>query len=208
MSDGRERLSGSSFLEGRSGGPKTTECEAQASNPDGEQGNEDILLHDSSGDQLKKSISKPTVNSLSPTESNPPSLNSDPASWPRIVGAAERNFLVTLGPPKPLYDYRFPCDVTGRKFSSEYYTRRLRNGEQVPRDWLVYSISKNCMYSFCYKLFGYMSSSLSKELFMSWKHIAETLTEHETSKHQIQAQKSWLEFSQRLKISQTIDPAA
>ena len=74
------------------------------------------------------------------TESALQTLSTDPALWPRILGDPERRFLVRQGPPKPLYNYKFPSDDTGRKFSANYYTRILSNGEQVVRDWLVYSV--------------------------------------------------------------------
>lgn len=154
-----------------------------------------------------ESIEKIDTN-VTPTESVLQTLSTDPALWPRILGDAERSFLVRQGPPKPLHNYKFPSNDTGRHFSANYYTRILSNGEQVLRDWLVYSLSQNCVYCFCCKIFGCIVSSLSKEGFKSWKHLGETLKEHEISKNHIQAQKSWLEMNQRLKCCKTIDAAA
>ncbi|XP_048510256.1 zinc finger MYM-type protein 1-like [Athalia rosae] len=107
-----------------------------------------------------------------PTENELQTLSTDPALWPRILGDADRSFLMRQGPPEPLYNYKFPSDDTGRKFSANYY------------------------------------NSLAKEGFKSWKHLVETLKDHEISKNHIQTQKSWLELSQRLKGCKTIDAAA
>ncbi|GLV40058.1 hypothetical protein CBL_02943 [Carabus blaptoides fortunei] len=74
---------------------------------------------------------------LAPMDSDLQNISTDPALWPRILGDAERSFLVKQGPPKPLYNYKFPSDDTGRKFSAHYYSRILSNGEQVAqKTWL------------------------------------------------------------------------
>ncbi|GLV46131.1 hypothetical protein CBL_05192 [Carabus blaptoides fortunei] len=145
---------------------------------------------------------------LAPMGSDLQNLSTDPALWPRILGDAERSFLVKQGPPKSLYNYKLPSDDTGRKLSAHYYSRILSNGEQVAKDWLVYSISKNYIYCFCCKIFGGVINSLSKEGFKSWKHLVETLKGHESCKNHIQAQKTWLELSQRLMCCKSIDAAA
>lgn len=146
-----------------------------------------------------ESIEKLDIN-MTPTESVLQTLSTDPALWPRILGDAERSFLVRQGPPKPLHNYKFPSNDTGRHFCANYYTRILSNGEQVLRDWLVYSLSQNCVYCFCCKIFGCIVSSLSKEDFKSWKHLGETLKEHEISKNHIQAQKIMARNEPKVKV--------
>ncbi|GFT26056.1 zinc finger MYM-type protein 5 [Trichonephila clavipes] len=69
-------------------------------------------------------------------------FSSDPGTWLAILSDANRCFLVKEGPPKQLTEYNFPHDATGRRLSSYYYTRILKNGEKVMRKWLVYSIKK------------------------------------------------------------------
>ncbi|XP_067137213.1 zinc finger MYM-type protein 5-like [Centruroides vittatus] len=68
-------------------------------------------------------------------------LSTDPALWPRILGDAERSFLERQSPLKPLHNYKFPSNDTGRHFSVNYYTRILSNGEQVLGNWLIDRIS-------------------------------------------------------------------
>lgn len=72
---------------------------------------------------------------------------------------------------KSLHNYKFPSNDIGRHCSANYYTRILSNGEQVLRDWLVYSLSQNCVYCFCCKIFGYIVSSLLKKGFKSWEQL-------------------------------------
>ncbi|GFW05201.1 zinc finger MYM-type protein 1 [Trichonephila clavipes] len=79
----------------------------------------------------------------------------------------------------------------------------MKNGEKVKRNWLVYSTTKDCVYCFCCKLFGSVLSSLFIRGFKDWKHLAEILNQHETSKKHIQSQKSWIEL--RMQYSKTID---
>ena len=85
------------------------------------------------------------------------------------------------------------------------YRRKLTNGEQVLRDWLVYSTTKDAAYCFCCKIFNVTTSLLSKDGYNNWKHIGDILKSHETSKSHVEAKQSWSELTRRLKSSHTID---
>lgn len=132
-------------------------------------------------------------------------LTSDPATWPERLQDGERIFLVKKGPSSPLYNYEFPHDNQGRRFNSRSYKRKLNNGEEFFRDWLVYSTTKNAVYCFCCKIFNINHSSLSKDGYTDWKHLSDVLTAHETSKKHVEVKKSWYELARRLRASQTID---
>ena len=120
---------------------------------------------------------------------------SDPATWPDSLGDSERVFLVNTGPPSPLYDYNFPFDDKGRRFTQQLYKRSLKNGEHVIRKWLVYSVTRDAAFCFCCKIFNVSSSSLAtKDGYCNWQHISSVLQSHETSNHHLVAQKSWVEF--------------
>lgn len=61
----------------------------------------------------------------------------------------------------------------------------MSNGEKVDRNWLVYSLSADCVYCFPSKLFNLESNSKSNIVnigFNDWKHLPETLESHEVSK--------------------------
>lgn len=83
---------------------------------------------------------------------------SNPSTWPDSLGDSERVFLVNTGPPSPLYDYNFPFDDKGRRFTQQLYKRSLKNGEHVIRKWLVYSVTRDAAFCFCYKIFNVSSS--------------------------------------------------
>ncbi|XP_015919050.2 zinc finger MYM-type protein 5-like [Parasteatoda tepidariorum] len=86
------------------------------------------------------------------------------------------------------------------------YKKRLRNGEEVLREWMVYSVFKNALYCFPCRLFAAPSSlsALVNQGFKDWKHLGESLAHHENAKTHIDCLKSWLELKQRLKIGETI----
>jgi len=60
----------------------------------------------------------------------------DPASWPKRLSTAQRDFLVEKGPHKFDLHYEFPKDIAGRKFSN-CYEHKLSNGTVMRRKCLV-----------------------------------------------------------------------
>lgn len=133
-------------------------------------------------------------------------LDFDPATWPNRLTDAERIYLVNRGPPDPLHEFEFPQDINGRRFTSRYYKRKLNNGEEILRDWLVYSVAKNSLYCFCCKIFNTTTTSgLSEDGYKNWKHVGDMLKSHETSRNHVEAVKSWVELLLRLKSCRTID---
>ncbi|GBN03808.1 Zinc finger MYM-type protein 1 [Araneus ventricosus] len=104
-----------------------------------------------------------------------------------------------------MYKFDFAIDTNGRNFTSSNYTRYLSNGEKIHRNWLVYSIAKDSVFCFYCKNFATATStSLAKDGYRDWRHIVQTLKNHKTTK-KYENQKSWIELSIRLKISQIID---
>ena len=96
-------------------------------------------------------------------------------------------------------------DNRGRRFISRNYKRKLNNGEQVLRDWLVYSTTKDAVYCFCCKIFNVTTSLPSKDGYNNWKHVGDMLKCHDTSRNHVEAKKSWFELTRRLKSSDIID---
>lgn len=78
----------------------------------------------------------------------------DPGLWPEKINNDLANNLVRQRPVQVRYNYNFPINCDGRKFSENYYYRHLPNGEKIIRDWLIYSIAKDSIYCFCCKIFG------------------------------------------------------
>ncbi|XP_076059637.1 zinc finger MYM-type protein 1-like [Oratosquilla oratoria] len=60
----------------------------------------------------------------------------DPATWPDTCNNVLRQLLVQHG-PQHISSYNFPKDSKNRRFSPIHYKRRLSNGEEVCRDWVL-----------------------------------------------------------------------
>ena len=73
------------------------------------------------------------------------------------INAALRAEIVRYGPCKPVesvdVDVVFPKDTKDRSFHQSWY-----HTNNVPRDWLVYSMKENAMFCFCCWLFPCESS--------------------------------------------------
>lgn len=139
------------------------------------------------------------------TRGTPSVLSTDCGEWPSKITDEVRKLLVERGPVQ-VTDIDFPLDAKGRKFSSYHYTRKLCNGEQVLRIWLLYSILKNAVFCFACKVFGYANSSLAGDQgYSDWKNLTNILTSHEKSPNHIKNCQSWRELSSRLHLYKTID---
>lgn len=136
-----------------------------------------------------------------------PNINfNDPAQWPDILSAAERNHIIVNGPYPINKQSIFPKDANNRCFSVSMMFRKINNGETFIRRWLIYSESTNKIYCFSCKIFGCSERSmLSKSGLSDWKHAHEYLKSHENSSHHLEYLKKWFEASRRLQTNQTID---
>ena len=132
-------------------------------------------------------------------------LSTDCGEWPSKITDEVRKLLVERGPVQ-VTDIDFPLDAKGRKFSSHHYTRKLCNGEQVLRIWLLYSILKNAVFCFACKVFGYANSSLAGDQgYSDWQNLTKILTSHEKSPNHIKNCQFWRELSLHLCLDKTID---
>lgn len=106
---------------------------------------------------------------------------SDPGNWPSNIDDQIRYDIIKLGPIR-LMDYEFPTtlqdDGSKRKFTKNMYKRNLINGEKIDRVWLVYSISKNCVFCYSCKLFSFENPHLNHLSTIGtndWKHLLRNL---------------------------------
>ncbi|GJS91507.1 zinc finger MYM-type protein 1 [Tanacetum coccineum] len=101
----------------------------------------------------------------------------------------------------------YPKDKIGRHFSSEFYERKLRNGDCIDRKWLVYSKELDKVFCFCCKLFknAISKSQLSNVGTNDWKHLSTALNKHENSSEHMINFRTWSELRIRLSTNQTID---
>ena len=139
-----------------------------------------------------------------PDENQPVVNLEDPALWPKNSDA-NRIILITKGPVQAKLNL-FP-ETMNRRFSAKHYVRKLDNGEELPRTWLVYSTSTDSVFCFCCKLF-YQSSfsfALATNGCNDWKNLSKTLLLHEKSPHHMDTYLQWKEMEARFRESQCID---
>jgi hypothetical protein len=115
---------------------------------------------------------------------------SDRGSWPPKLTDSLRVSIVKQGPAKPDPMYEYPKDAFNRRFTVVNTKRRLKNGEEVNRPWLVYSAIKNAVFCFCCKLFSKLAVALTKSGYNDWRNLYHTLKDRETSKHHLEAHKN------------------
>ncbi len=145
-----------------------------------------------------------TVQALQPLE---PELDySDPATWPSVTDGNITEFLVQKG-PRQVCDQDFPKDSHNRRFSQIHYRRKLANGEEICRSWLMYSRSRNVVICFCCKLFCKKIgiSSVQENGCKDWKNISAILSSHERSPWHLESYRAWRELEMRLSEGKTIN---
>lgn len=130
---------------------------------------------------------------------------SDPACWPDFMPNDVRERVIIDGPQSGRKD-KYPADAEGRKFTNFHFSRKLRNGEIVPRKWLVYSPVADRIFCFQCKLFNNQSGgALASTGCSDWKHVSATLSDHEISKGHFAATVSCVELEMRLTNRCTIN---
>ncbi|XP_025423428.1 zinc finger MYM-type protein 1-like [Sipha flava] len=106
----------------------------------------------------------------------------DPADWTNSNIC--RNYIAKFG-----YDQNIDADFTSSKrtysdydryCSKSIFTKNRKNGENVSRKWLVYSISKFVLFCAPCKLFG-CSTQLGDAGFNDWKNGHLVISRHENS---------------------------
>ena len=119
---------------------------------------------------------------------------SDPATWPLLTKSVIESLVQDQ--PMQIKCHEFPKDENNRKFSEIHYKRRLANGEEVDRPWLMYSKSQNKVFCFCCKLFSKRSgmSVLQEGGSKDWKNISATLASHERSSLHFECYQVWKEL--------------
>lgn len=145
--------------------------------------------------QNSPEVSKSTCNSLE-----------DCGKWPAKITDEVRQIIVEKGLVQ-VKNFNFPIDRTsGRRFTVANYKTKLPNGEEITREWLAYSISKNAIFCFFCKLFSTDNVSLSgTEGYSDWQNMSTFLRNHEKSPSHIKASLSYRELFQRLQLGKTID---
>ena len=89
---------------------------------------------------------------------------------------------------------------SNRAMSSNWFKKKLANGEEVTRSWLMYSPSKKAAYSICCLLYcrSDHQSLLQQEAgFSQWK-APERMIVHKNAKHHSECLETWKELERNL----------
>lgn len=146
---------------------------------------------------------------ISDSDTNEPesvssSPSTDVACWGSVTGDLQR-YWVDKGVKASLQcqnkDVSFAASErifksNKRRLSKALFTRSMRNGEHVPRDWLVYSPSTGNGFCFHCLLFSESPSSFSTTGFSDWRHSTARVEEHEVSQSHRKAVMLWLARTQ------------
>ncbi|KAL4122158.1 hypothetical protein QTP88_014539 [Uroleucon formosanum] len=146
-----------------------------------------IQCTESSSDQSVVDINEESEKSELNVIPNPLTQNNtnnfkDPADWTNSNIC--RNYIAKFG-----YDKNIDADFTSSKrtysdydryCSKSIFTKNRKNGENVSRKWLVYSISKFVLFCAPCKLFG-CSTQLGDAGFNDWKNGHFVISRHENS---------------------------
>ncbi|KAF0768643.1 zinc finger MYM-type protein 1-like [Aphis craccivora] len=129
----------------------------------------------------------------------------DPSSWPPITDKI-RTLLINHGPQQgKSSDFYFSENITDkRRFTINWFTKILPNGEKVERSWLLYSDKTKSLYCFPCMLFGnktMTSPSITdpQKGFNNWKKLNPKIPDHRTNMFK------WTDYKTNLNKNNTID---
>lgn len=120
----------------------------------------------------------------------------DPAKWPKITPRLKA-ILIEHGPPISSTQNYYPHDENNRHFSNKWFFRKLTNGEQVRRQWLMYSVSKNKLFCFPCILFCTTNCAFVSG-FDDWQHLNPRLPDHEINLLHKQNCIKWKELEKKI----------
>ena len=144
--------------------------------------------------------------------------HNDVATWPEVLTQNMRVEIIKLGPVR-FQNKEGPFKPTTRVIKEEdkekeslsflskkWFYKKLKNGDEVLRSWLLYSNSHSGLYCFCCWLFQSRNdnSPFVFKPFVKFWHLNPGISSHENSKVHKQCFDKWNELALRLQV-QTID---
>jgi len=110
------------------------------------------------------------------------------------------------------FPINFPSDSSGHKFIHSLLTKKMRNGQVIDRDWMVWSQSKQVLYCVPCRLFSDLPKSCRSSLASpsgfssdtSWRKLYDKLPEHESSVNHKKNDIEWREVERRIENDKTV----
>lgn len=125
-------------------------------------------------------------------------LPADPGLWPLLLTEKQRDDCVFKGPQhfqNKSRDYPNSKRIIGtqtRQLKNSAFVRKLNNGDDVHRDWLLYSPTKGRVFCFYCKLFSAKILKFASEGIDDWRHFYKEIKEHELSENHLQCTSTYL----------------
>ena len=114
-------------------------------------------------------------------------------------------------------DYSESLSEDGRRFTNEWFYKRMHNGEKLKRKWLMNSESERAIYCFPCIVFYYQDCQDSQTSvknkpviadpqkgFKDWKHLNRIIDYENSLKHK-ECYMKWKTFKENLSEGNTID---
>lgn len=92
--------------------------------------------------------------------------------------------------------------INDRSFTTNHLKRTLANGEQVDRNWVIFSPSKNSIFCFMCHLFGTSNTAdlFATDGFVDFRNITRSFKKHENSKYHFTSEMAYKTRSNQLNI--------
>lgn len=160
-------------------------------------------------ESLRENLQVPTCNESLPSVSD----LRDPQKWPKTITDAVRIKIVSCSASFDDFSRQskqFPNDASGHSFAKSFlYSKSVNGRERYPRDWLIWSVSKQTLHCLPCLLFeeNYQASNVrsnfaKREGFCCketrWKKLYDRLPAHESSSEHRNCYTQWKSLMQSI----------
>lgn len=136
---------------------------------------------------------------------------SDRCHFDENINCNTKRFIISNGPCRPDIDFPYKIYEDGKnfRFSTFFYTMKLKSGINVPRFWLCYSVGWNVAYCetcwlFANRQYAYYQDSWVNGI-NDWRHLSSKIDKHETSVQHIDARKNRSNWEKNLTIDKNVE---
>lgn len=136
---------------------------------------------------------------------------SDRCHFDENINCNTKRFVISNGPCRPDIDFPYKIYEDGKsfRFSTFFYTMKLKSGINVPRFWLCYSVGWNVAYCetcwlFANRQYAYYQDSWVNGI-NDWRHISSKIDKHESSVQHIDARKNRSNWEKNLTIDKNVE---
>lgn len=126
---------------------------------------------------------------------------SDVGSYPATLTQSLHDRIIRNGPNQISIEFPITND---RSFSSFYYTKQMSIGEEIQREWLVYSKMLDSVHCFCCRIFAPTVVGIASAKGVNdWRHLTDRIKHHKCSASHLKNLTKWKTMS--VQSSSTID---